>query len=979
MANWGLVALVVVFFLVLTAGLAMIVIQQNQRDVLWVEGGYWGAAQLEIETLRTIDALDAVSIGVGDGDDARQRFDILWSRVTYFDGGEAARSVSGIAGAAAILNAFRTELAKLDPAILSLGSRPEEAFRVAQTLRHQIVSLHEFGVLVRGQETRTLLALLDDGGTIAAVMLSFAAVVYIIGSLIVGLLLRSMTRTQSLLSQVEAARRDADRAHSRLMQAVEALPQAFVLFDEQDRLSVCNTRYRETYANVADLIVPGVRFETLLRAGISRYRKGLSSADQLERIRHRMRLHRSNPGPIEVLLDDGRWILVEDRLTSDGYVVGLRTDITNLRLREEELRRSRRSLADAQRLARIGSWEWCPEDGHIDCSDETERLLGTHPNEDIKSNWIGEAVRSCQETDHDYRKECLFQAPDGENRQLVISAHRESGTDGNACRIIGTVQDVTVQRAAEAALIVAKQAAERASLAKSEFLAMMSHEIRTPINGVIGTLGLIMDHQMGAEQKRLVSIARRSAEDLLEILNDILDLSKMEAGRLEFEDSAVHLHDLVESVVDLITPAAQEKGIDIHVSVDPELPQYVRGDEGRTRQILLNLAGNAVKFTEKGHIRIHLDAARTDAAGKQVRVSVLDTGIGIPFDRQHEVFAEFNQLDRSYARRFGGTGLGLAICKRLVSLMGGTIGFSSEPAQGSTFWFTWPLAAAEHPADSVLTQSGPELDWGEELSRLGRCPRVLVAEDNATNQLIIRTLLERVGCRVDTVANGVEAVQAAPLGFDIIFMDLQMPEMDGFEATLRIRSSSFDRRCPIVALTANALEDARQRCEEAGMDGFLLKPVKPQALQHAIMAALRLDMVATPSLLIPNARMDQPNIDLDTLDALAKELDDASLESILAFFISDSQVRADHLVNAVECRNLDGVKREAHSLAGSAQTFGAIRLASLCRQAEEACILNDSGMALALAQSIGGVLNGDLNELVVTARARYSATASSGG
>ncbi|QCN97396.1 response regulator (plasmid) [Azospirillum argentinense] len=978
LANWGMGTLVVFFFLVLTAGLAVIVAQQHRRDVLWVESGYWGAAQLEIETLRAIAALDAMSVGAGEPATASQRFDILWSRVAYFDGGEAARTVSSIDGAAAILEAFRNELAKLEPAVASLANRPEEAPQVALALRRQIAPLHEFGVLVRGYETRTLLMLLDDGGTTAAIMLSLAAVEYLVGSLIVALLLRSMTRTRSLLSEIETAQRAADRAHSRLMQAVEALPQAFVLFDEEDRLSICNLKYREIYANVADLIVPGVRFETLLRAGISRYRKGLNQADQIAHIRHRMRLHRCNPGPMEVQLDDGRWILVEDRLTSDGCVVGLRTDITNLRLREEELRRSRRSLADAQRLARIGSWEWSPTDERINCSDEADRLLDSPLSADVENGWINEAVRACRETGESYREERAIRDADAEDRLLVITAHTEYDPDGTTCRIIGTVQDITDQRAAEAALIDAKQTAERASLAKSDFLAMMSHEIRTPLNGVIGTLGLIMDHRMGSEPARLVTVARRSAENLLAILNDILDLSKMEAGRLEFEDSAVDLHDVMDGVVDLITPAAQEKKLAIHVSVDPDLPPFVRGDEGRIRQVLLNLAGNAVKFTEVGQIGIQLSAVDTEIGEVQVRVSVIDTGMGIPHDRQHEVFAEFNQLDRSYARRFGGTGLGLAICKRLVQLMGGQIGFSSEPAQGSTFWFSWPLTAAERQGDVELAQSGPEPNWEEELSRLGRRPRVLVAEDNATNQLIVRTVLERAGCRVDTVANGVEAVQAAALGFDIIFMDLQMPEMDGLEAAVRIRSSQSDRRCPIVALTANALGDERRRCEEAGMDGFLLKPVKPQALQQAIMAALRREATTIQSTAETPGPEEEQAIDADILDGLAGELDESSLDSILAFFIDDTRLRADRLIEAAKQRNMDMVKRESHSLAGSAQTFGAVRLATLCRRTEEACLLDETASAQALVESIGMILEHDLTALAEAARTRCFAASPAG-
>ena len=373
--------------------------------------------------------------------------------------------------------------------------------------------------------------------------------------------------------------------------------------------------------------------------------------------------------------------------------------------------------------------------------------------------------------------------------------------------------------------------AEEASRLKSEFLANMSHEIRTPMNGILGMTSLALELADGQEQRDYLTTVKASAESLLTVIGDVLDFSKIEAGRMDIHPAPFCLESELKALTELLSVKASEKGLSLDCRIDPALPEWMKGDWNRIRQVLTNLTGNAIKFTERGGVVVSV----AGGAETLVRFSVTDTGIGIPADKQEEIFGAFSQADGSVTRRFGGTGLGLSISRRLVRLMGGDIVVESAPGRGSAFHFAVPLPAA--PASPTGHHAAaPEMPL--------RSMRILVAEDNVVNQRLVVRILEKRGHSVRVAGNGREAVEyASEDHFDVALMDVQMPLMDGIEATAEIRRRESDgaTRLPIIALTAHARREDRERCLNGEMDDYLSKPLKAEELCKKVEQFINVD------------------------------------------------------------------------------------------------------------------------------------------
>lgn len=618
------------------------------------------------------------------------------------------------------------------------------------------------------------------------------------------------------------------------------------------------------------------------------------------------------------------------------------------------------------------------------------------------------------------------------------------------------IRDISERKRNEQIIIKAKEQAEAASKAKSEFLAVMSHEIRTPINAVIGSLSILEDEAMNAEQRRHLENAKQGGESMLMVINDILDYSKIEAGKLALESAAFDLLELTESVITMMSVKAVEKNIELSMTLDPRLPRKHLGDPGRLRQILLNLVSNSIKFTSEGGVILSARKADDNA----IRFEVEDSGIGISEENQKLLFNKFEQVDSSYSRKYGGTGLGLAISSQLVKIMKGDIGVESKPGYGSLFWFTVTLPAIagdRHPIDQLPTP-GTDIDrvvlcetnimtrkalqeqlasWGVVVNSSAEAGcrnqltviqgshkrsvdityapaastsrnsvqkpllyrsllsiltgttaqtdspapaaavnthsgrRILLVEDVIANQLVAKTMLTRAGYEVDIASNGQEAIDATTHNsYDLILMDLSMPQMDGITATQRIFMQLGEERVPpIVAMTANASPQDRERCLSAGMCDFITKPIKRKTLLDCVAKYLSDSAGQSNSHSnhlhesLPLLSGHAPCLNMEALQTLKEDIGEDLFTRAIETYIQEARGRLEHIEQACSAGDIEAIKNEAHALKSSSGTMGVSGLQQLAQELELHCKSGGNEAALSLARKITEYGNACIDEL----------------
>jgi PAS domain S-box-containing protein len=686
----------------------------------------------------------------------------------------------------------------------------------------------------------------------------------------------------------------------------------------------------------------------------------------------------AEPMPLRARRPDGSlaWVEVSTAQTEEGGTVGVIRDVTRQKLAQDELARLSIVASSTDNMVIItdaqGRTEWVNRaftelTGHAlaDIAGRKPGELLQGPQTDAQSvARIAQALREGRSV----REELLNRTRSGRPYWVALQITPVLDARGRIERFVSVQADITERkrqertileqnaqleervRARTAELARAKELAEAATQAKSQFLANMSHEIRTPLNAIIGLSHLCLDTLLQPRQQDYLAKIEQAGHNLMRIVNDILDFSKIEAGSLDLELVPFAVTEVGSRVVALLAESARTKGLDLGLELAPEVPGTLVGDALRLEQVLLNLCGNAVKFTQRGSVQLAIGLKSLDADTAELAFEIRDTGIGITAEQAGRLFQAFTQADSSTTREFGGTGLGLAICKRLVERMGGQIGMRSEPGVGSTFHFTARFGRT-HAAGVAPPLAASDDAALKTLRRRLEGARLLVVEDNDFNQQVVRELLESAGAEVTVATTGREALQrlAQAPAYDAVLMDMQMPDIDGLEATRRIRATPGLAGLVVIAMTANATADDRRRCIDAGMNDFETKPVLPARLFRTVGRWLP-DPPAGPA------------VDLTKLTALFGQ-NRGKLAQLTEVFLRTAGETLDQMQQARERGAVEDLGRLAHKLKGSAVALGAVSLAASCQGIESAARQGDAANAEAAVDRLPRLLRAVAREL----------------
>ncbi len=784
------------------------------------ENVIWAAAQAEVELNLFLSSLTDAAQAPTPQSRARvlERFDILWSRISLYRAGTLRRSLESNAELRARVDDLMSDLKEVD-GILA-GSPTVADFGQIRTLmrRHlgPMQQLTVFALTTDRTERQGIQKTQEEVRQELAVLMSLFLVT--VAGAIVHLFF-SERRAQRHLASVIRSRKKAAETWNRLQEAVEAINEGFVLYDAEDRLVLCNTKYREIYALSAAAMVPGVRFEDLLKFGIAHGQYQDAKADPEGWLKARLDRRKADAEPFEQELGDGRWLMVSDRRTSDGGRVGIRTDITDLKRNVAELTNAQQDLAA-----------------------QAERM-----------------------------------------RKLA-------------------------------------EAADEASRAKTGFMAMISHEIRTPLNAVLGLGNLLAETRLDDRQRTFVAGIDDAGTHLLALINNILDYSRFESGKDNGTPVPTKLRELVDGVARMIGVLASEKRIAFSVDIQDGLPEWLMLDPAFLKQVLINLLGNAVNFTQAGGVQLAVSAMDAGEDRIQLRMTITDSGIGIAEAMQERIFEPFERSTLPDGRT-SGAGLGLAISRRLVTAMGGQIRLAKSDTSGTTFVVELPAQLCGEPPEKASTVNAGAADASQQTIAAVRSLAILVAEDTPASQLVIQAMLEHRGHRVTLVSDGGAALEAAGRqDFDLIILDIQMPRMYGYDVVAGIRKLPGARgKVPVAALTAQAFDEDRKRALAAGFDFHLSKPIRPAEL------ASLLERAAART--AANDRCSRPEMPLmsgepDHLQELEQACAPETFRMLLRTAIANIELEQRELRLAEEKNDHGAVRQSAHRLSALLGQYG---------------------------------------------------------